>query len=385
MDKIVEDSILVNINSADGIYQNGTMKSFVNFNIEGLLIDEPNILYSELQMINASFTLSNYTINSQNNTLYYIYNGIVYNFNIPVGNYTSSDLVNQLQNSFSSNNTNLIVNYSENTGLLTFQSSLYNFTLYSSYTRIFVSSINNVLKYKYAGSSVIKSLTVPISNTDASTFIDTISNLLKDNGSGFFLSIDFSTGEYVFESTSTDFTFLSSSTISTLLGFSGEVHSQNLILRLPIILNSNPTTITNILGIGNSAQASTNKSLTLPCQLNLMGLTQIKICSDLISTDNYDSRIDNLIAVVYVNAPNYGIQNYQFNYHKNLLKNRYLNNIDIQLTDQNNNYIDFQNIDWSITFRIIKHRFLTLGPTNLYDYLLKYKNNTENNIEENNI
>ena len=68
------DNKIITLNSAYGSKQNGSMSSFILFNFQGLLKEEPNILRSYISVVNAQFPVSFYTINATNNTLTYIYN-----------------------------------------------------------------------------------------------------------------------------------------------------------------------------------------------------------------------------------------------------------------------------------------------------------------------
>jgi hypothetical protein len=54
--------------------------------------------------------------------------------------------------------------------------------------------------------------------------------------------------------------------------------------------------------------------------------------------------------------------------------------IDIEITDENNNYVNFRNIDWSITLclSVEKEDMAKLGY-GIYDLPVENKNNLENN------
>jgi hypothetical protein len=94
--------------------------------------------------------------------------------------------------------------------------------------------------------------------------------------------------------------------------------------------------------------------------LNLLGINKINIQSNQISTYNYDSGrsgFSNILASIEVDAPPYGIilyKNSSLTY--NILSAPDLDNFTINLKDVNDNYINFNNQNWSITLGMNLHR-----------------------------
>lgn len=94
--------------------------------------------------------------------------------------------------------------------------------------------------------------------------------------------------------------------------------------------------------------------------LNLLGINKINIQSNQISTFNYDSGrsgFSNILASIEVDAPPYGIilyKNTSLTY--NILSAPDLDGFTIDLKDVNDNYINFNNQDWSITLGLNYHR-----------------------------
>jgi hypothetical protein len=272
MNHVIEDNILINLNSKYGNSNNGTYNSDVLFNTGALLLDESNILYSEIQLLNASFPLSMFIIDSTNNIFNYSVSSINYNYIFPIGNYPIQILINYLNAELSTKN--IVVSLIQITGCLKFTGLI---TIY------------------------------------------------------------------------------------------------------------NYSTCNTILGIGSNNLISSS-NITLPYPVNLIGTTQIKICSEIMACGNIDfGGVNNILNVVYVNNCQNGIQTYDINFHKNILTSRQINNIDIQILDQNNNYINFNSCSWQLTFKIIKYRFLILANRiSIYDFLMdKSKKNIkdDSNIE----
>jgi hypothetical protein len=70
-----------------------------------------------------------------------------------------------------------------------------------------------------------------------------------------------------------------------------------------------------------------------------------------------------LLASLSVDQPPFGLIIYQNQSGiKYTLKNIEVQNIDIQITDENYNYINFNNIDWSFVFCIYTVYDLTINP-----------------------
>jgi hypothetical protein len=264
MNEHVEDSIIINLNSVNGILLNETMKSNIQFNTNGLLSDDNNILYSEISLLNCEIPCSFYAINNNNNLLNYSISGIVYNITIPIGNYNANTLITALTTSFTTLNQSFTITISQITGLLTF-----------SYTN--------------------------------------------------------------------DFSFINTSTCKQVLGFDDTI-------------------------------TSTSSTLTLPYQLNLLGPTQIKIVSKALNPYNYDTETC-LLGVIQVNVPFYSLLTWENKTgHKNILRINYLDNIDIQLYDQDDNLLDFNNIDWTITLRLIRHRIIFFSLNTLHSSISEHNN-----------
>jgi hypothetical protein len=173
-----------------------------------------------------------------------------------------------------------------------------------------------------------------------------------DNGSSITTSLNSNTGILNFlTSDGISYTFLSTSTIKSILGFSSDITSTTLI--------------------------------TMPYQLNLLGKKKIFINSNNLKNSAFTSKSLSsvqTIASIPVDQPPYSMINYVSvsDLEKNILFNRSLDVIDIQIVDEDNKYINFQNIDWSITLCLTIEKN---DPEKINYSLKTLPQQTNNNIE----
>ncbi len=126
------------------------------------------------------------------------------------------------------------------------------------------------------------------------------------------------------------------------------------------------TTAKRILGLGNDTTFSYNNGLgdNFDYPVNLLGVQKIKIFSEALSCDNLSSfhlGQNNMIDIVSVNASPFELINYaNTNVKESHMKAIEVQQIDISLKDEYNNYINFNNIDWSISLVITEY---LLGET----------------------
>ena len=124
------------------------------------------------------------------------------------------------------------------------------------------------------------------------------------------------------------------------------------------------TTLWFILGLDADTPTYTASAgggkITPPFPLNLLGTNNVSIRSDNLATMNYNSREggnSNVLANISVDASPFGIllyKNTSITY--NILRVLDVNRFRISLIDDNNNPIDFNNANWSITLAINIHR-----------------------------
>lgn len=129
-----------------------------------------------------------------------------------------------------------------------------------------------------------------------------------------------------------------------------------------------------VLGLLLSNHISSSFSLTADYPLNLLGITKIKIQSVNLSSYNADSSNSgnsNNIGLIPVDQPSFGLIVFENKSSSKFdLRNNQIDEIDLQITDQNNNLINFNNIDWNLTILIETTREVeTLSQTQMADIL----------------
>ena len=144
-----------------------------------------------------------------------------------------------------------------------------------------------------------------------------------------------------------------------------------------------------VLGLFLSNHSSSSFSLTADYPLNLLGITKIKIQSVNLNTYNADSSNNgnsNNIGLIPVDQPSFGLIVYENkSITKFILRDNRVDEIDLQILDQNNNFINFNNLDWNLTILIETTREIeTLSQTQMADILKEQNKILANmtNLEE---
>jgi len=183
---------------------------------------------------------------------------------------------------------------------------------------------NNVLNYSV--SSISYSITIPVGNYNATSLNSTMTSLFLINGHTITISINKYTGVLTF-TTSFSFSF--------------------------VYLNS---TIFKILGLSFSNHSSASNSIICDYPLNLLGIKKVKVKSTNLSIFSYDSLskgLSNTLASIPVEASSFGLILYENKINNKFLLNAdSINEIDIQLCDENDTLINFNNCEWSMTLLI---------------------------------
>ena len=113
------DSRIIILNSAHGRLLNGTYKSNIEFQFNGLLKHEDDIQQVQISLVNAQIPVSWYIINYTNNVFtLQLGNNITKTYYISVGNYNANSLITALNTLI--NDSNFSVTISKITGKLTF-------------------------------------------------------------------------------------------------------------------------------------------------------------------------------------------------------------------------------------------------------------------------
>ena len=142
----------------------------------------------------------------------------------------------------------------------------------------------------------------------------------------------------------------------------------------------------------------TGTNITAKYPANFAGITRIKIASSELNTfalDSYTGGYSSNLAIIPINNSSYGILLYENNSgYKPILRNKSLNGFDIQLLDDNNNVINFNNIDWYITLQMditrklemmdrVFPKLTNIIPSSLGDFPAEDAQNTDTKKDEN--
>jgi hypothetical protein len=124
-----------------------------------------------------------------------------------------------------------------------------------------------------------------------------------------------------------------------------------------IFSDTNIKSIFPIIGFKNGSQySSTNKSLLSVYCVNFGGISKILIKSPTFYLGNIDSlnnTVGDIICSIPVNSSQNGYIFYEnYTNYKSIFNNRIIKSISIELIDEFNNYIDFNNLDFSLTLQI---------------------------------
>jgi len=208
-----------------------------------------------------------------------------------------------------------------------------------------VNYTNQVFVIKNNGTGISYTVSIPIGNYNSTTFITAVSAVILSTASiTMTITIDTTTGKLTFSS-ATNFSFMSTSALSTanqLFGFSS---SSNLVSALNGTYNA-----------------------TAPFPLNLLGIKQLQIKSSIISATNFSSNSngqDSLLATIPVSVGAWGMINFDSSTGNNVsFTNRTLDDIDIQIVDaETNKPINFNNCNWTMTLLLHLVRSVDLEKT----------------------
>jgi hypothetical protein len=177
---------------------------------------------------------------------------------------------------------------------------------------------NNMLKIQIG--ATIYTLTLIRGNYNATSLITEIQNQLTNNGiTDITLGVSSTTGLLTITKTTGSFSLISSgSTIYEALGF---------------VVGTNYTSV--------------SQKIISPYPLNLLGTLRLRICSYELSTSN----IDFSLITLPIEVGNFGLIQYtNMTNIRVTLNNTSLDGFDISIIDDDNNYINFNNINWTMTF-----------------------------------
>jgi len=195
----------------------------------------------------------------------------------------------------------------------------------------------NVLYYTY--NSIVYNIVCPVGNYNFTSFASALTSQFLANGHIVAITINKITGiiTFTFTGGTLDNFIESGSSMWSVLGFS--------------------------TGSGNISPSPAN-TITPPYLLNLLGIKKIKIYSENFGIKSLDSKglaTENIIDSISVFEPAYNLlthQNSDGTYSK--INKRTINQIDIKIKDENSNYINFNNVNWTITLCLIIYRKINI-------------------------
>ena len=209
------------------------------------------------------------------------------------------------------------------------------------YSFYIINSTNNILILKNNTTSVFSYFTVPEGNYNAFTLLTVLNSFHPD----FIFSLNSSTGKYSIES---------------VINFNIPVGS---------------TIIKLISGILNTVYISTLLNskyyINLPYPVNLMGTKNIFIKCNLILENLQSKTSDNqTLKSIPVNVPPFGLVLYNNNENiESLIKNSQIDNLNIEIVDDDNNLINFNNQDWTITLELKTVLQVSQNSQSIEEYL----------------
>ena len=168
------------------------------------------------------------------------------------------------------------------------------------------------------------------------------------------------------------------SKVTGLLTFSSDI---------PIALY--PSSLMPLLGFLDIAYTSSSVILkniiTAPYPVNLLGIQKLNINSSALSAYNSNSNSfgeSTTIATIPCTASPFGMIFYNNQNSYSLLKSKTISSIDIQIVDENDLLIDFNNIDWSLTLQLTIFRRIEMRVNNRINLqpILKLLQNIDNDL-----
>ena len=154
--------------------------------------------------------------------------------------------------------------------------------------------------------------------------------------------------------------FLATTTYEILMELSSTTGVYNLtpktnaLQSVTILLSG--TTCNKVIGLKQDTTFPFN--LTAPSNFNFpanfLGVKKLSLYSDALAGNNIDSRSlgeNTLINTISVNAPAWGLITYNnASLNESILRNNFINRIDLQIRDEDGLLVDFNNTDYEMTF-----------------------------------
>tara|TARA_R100000541_G_scaffold26487_2_gene35916 strand:- start:159 stop:1148 length:990 start_codon:yes stop_codon:yes gene_type:complete len=128
-----------------------------------------------------------------------------------------------------------------------------------------------------------------------------------------------------------------------------------------IVMNLAATTSQLILGVNTITNFpfNTGNPTFMDRPANFLGIVKIKVSSNALAGDNYDSvslNTSTLIDTISTTATSFGLTIFNSLGRESFVKAKRIDEIDIQLHDQNDEVIDFNGTDWNMSIILNSHR-----------------------------
>jgi hypothetical protein len=188
---------------------------------------------------------------------------------------------------------------------------------------------NNILN------TSIGNIIFPVGNYNANTFMTMF--LLNANWG---IAFDKSVGKFTISHFTDNFTILSTSTCQTILGLEK-----------------------------NTQYTSSIKKLECPFPCNFLGINKLNIFSENLLTENLDTNSQKaFLGSIPVTSNIYGLIKYEnMNNFSNILKNKRVDTIHLEVTDENDNLINFNNIPLYLTLQFDLYKVHLDNEQNILD------------------
>lgn len=192
-----------------------------------------------------------------------------------------------------------------------------------------ITSSNNKLVYNTMAPVQVIELYVALGNYNAYTLATTLTSAFLDNGISMIITTDPQTGRMTFTQDNPNFIIYPYSINHTIFS------------TISLIINLNPVLLSGLV-------------ISCLYPVNLLGTKKINIKSTELAINSLSSKTlgyNNVIATIPVDNSYFSMISYvnQNALNKNIIKTPTLDSIDIQLTDDTDNLIDFNNLDWTMT------------------------------------
>lgn len=189
---------------------------------------------------------------------------------------------------------------------------------------------NNIFNYRVNATNF--SITVPPGNYNYTTLITQMQTLFTLNGHTFTFALNRNSNIVTMTLTAGGtWNTIDASSIYSILGFA-------------------KNTIYNIVA----------NTITFPFLFDLLGIKKLKIYSTNISVDSVDSvgnATNNLLCTISVNQPGFNMLIYSnIDGLYSHIRNKYISTIDITIKDENGNFVNFNNVGWTLTLNLIIYR-----------------------------